>query len=217
MKREDALFEKWVKKYGKTFIPDGIADESVFAGEKHRFVFVLKEVSECGPGFDLRSFLADGAPGNGGHTWSPVTRWLGAAAGTAFQSSPNADIRKQWLRKIAAMNLKKISGSTVADRAKIIRAAKADADLLGEQVRLYLEKPTLFPCCGEGVFELFRTEVLKGKALEEGATGDGVIYSKFDANGIAFKFRHPNVKEAGKSELFARTVKILAEKFRQPL
>lgn len=213
MRIEDALFERWVKKRGEIFIPDGIVNEDEFAKEKIRFVFILKEVSDCGPGFDLRDFLASGAPGNGGHTWGPVTRWLGAATGTVFQTSPDADIRKQWLRKIGAMNLKKTSGSTVADQSKIIRFAEEDADLLKEQIWLYLEKPTLFPCCGDGVFELFRDQILKGEIWEENSTTEGVRYIKFAPNGIAFAFRHPNAREAGKPELFAQTVKFLAEKF----
>ena len=212
-KKEDALFEKWAKKRGEIFIPDGIANENAFAGEKLRIVFVLKEVSDCGPGFDLRDFLTIGAPGNGGHTWGPATRWLGAVAGTVFQSSPDVDIRKQWLQKIGAMNLKKTSGSTVADQSKIIRFAQEDADLLKEQVWLYLEKPTLFPCCGNGVFELFRDRILKEKTCEENSTEEGIRYIKFASNGIAFAFRHPNAKEAGKPELFAKTVKYLAKNF----
>ena len=213
MRREDALFERWARKYGEKFIPDGVVNENVFSREKIRIVFVLKEVSDCGSGFDLRDFLANGAPGNGGHTWGPTTRWLGAVDGTVFQSSPDADIRKQWLQKTGAMNLKKTSGSTIAGQTKIIRFAKEDADLLKEQVWLYLEKPTLFPCCGNGVFELFRDQILKEEMCKENSTEEGIRYIKFASNGIAFAFRHPNAKEAGKPKLFAQTVKYLAKKF----
>lgn len=211
--REDALFAKWGKRYGAAFIPDGVVDEDSFASENIRFVFVLKEVSECYGDFDLRRFLAQGAQGNGGHTWGPVTRWLGAAAGATFASSPNADVRKQWLKKIGAMNLKKTTGGTSAIKTKIAQAAKDDADLLKAQVSLYLEKPTLFPCCGDGVFELFRDQVIEFPKDKEHTTAEGVAYIKFDANGIAFRFRHPNVKESGKPELFAKTVKQLTERF----
>ena len=211
--REDALFAEWRKRYGSKFIPDGVVDEDEFGRANIRFVFVLKEVSECYGDFDLRQFLAQGAPKNGGHTWGPVTRWIGAAAGVTFACSPNADVRKQWLNKIGALNLKKTTGATVAVKTKIVQSAKADADLLKEQVSLYLEKPTLFPCCGDGVFELFCEYVIKCLKNKENTTSDGVTYIKFDANGIAFRFRHPNVKESGKPELFANTVKHLAELF----
>ena len=211
--REDALFAEWRKRYGAAFIPDGVVDENSFASENIRFVFVLKEVAECYGDFDLRRFLAQGAPKNGGHTWGPVTRWLGAAAGVTFSCSPNVDVRKQLLKKIGAMNLKKTTGETHAVKTKIAQAAKNDADLLKEQVSLYLEKPTLFPCCGDSVFELFRDQVIKFPKDKENTTAEGVAYIKFDANGIAFRFRHPNVKESGKPELFAKTVKRLTGLF----
>ena len=211
--REDALLAEWTKRYGTKFIPDGVVDEASFASENIRFVFVLKEVAECYDDFDLRSFLAQGAPKDGGHTWGPVTRWLGAAAGMTFACTPNVDVRKQWLKKIGAMNLKKTTGKTVAVKKEIAQAAKDDADLLKEQVSLYLEKPTLFPCCGDGVFELFRDHVIKCPKDKENTTAEGVAYIKFDANGIAFRFRHPNVKESGKPELFAKTVRQLTRLF----
>ena len=212
--REDALFAEWRKRYGAAFIPDGVVDEDSFASENIRFVFVLKEVAECYDGnFDLRQFLKQGAPKDGGHTWGPVTRWFGAAAGVTFAYPPNVDVRKQWLKKIGAMNLKKTTGKTVAVKKEIAQAAKNDADLLKEQVSLYLEKPTLFPCCGDSVFELFRDQVIKFPKDKENTTAEGVAYIKFDANGIAFRFRHPNVKESGKPELFAKTVKQLTKLF----
>ena len=211
--REDTLFIEWRKKYGAAFIPDGIVDEDRFASEDIRFVFVLKEVSECYDDFDLRCFLAQGAPRNGGHTWGPVTRWLGAIAGVTFQVPPDSTTREAWLRRIAAMNLKKTTGGTVAVKTKIVQAARDDADLLREQVRLYLDRPTLFPCCGKGVFELFCDYVLKGIAFGKDTTEDGIEYINIADNGIAFKFCHPNAKQSGRAELFAKTVNSLSEKF----
>ena len=211
--REDALFAKWEKRYGTKFIPDGVVDENSFASESPRFVFVLKEVSDCYDDFDLRRFLAQGAPRNGGHTWAPVVRWLGAAGGTIFSYPPDVVIRRQWLNKIGAMNLKKTTGSTVADQAGIAQAAKADAEFLKEQVLLYLDKPTIFPCCGEGVFEIFRDHVVGYHVQKEHAAEGGVKYIKFDANGIAFRFCHPNAKISGRPELFAKTVEQLLKLF----
>ena len=211
--REDELFEAWGNKYGNTFIPDGIVDEDTFTNERIRFVFVLKEVSECYNDFDLRRFLAQGAPGNGGHTWAPVTRWLGATVGVTFSYPSNVDTRIQWLKRIGAINLKKTTGTTVAVQSKIAQAAKDDAVLLKQQVSLYLEKPTLFPCCGKGVFELFRDYVINTGTHIEKTTQDGIRYIKFDNNGIAFSFCHPNAKKSRRPELFAETVGQLSRLF----
>ena len=211
--REDELFEAWRNKYGDKFIPDGIVDEDTFANERIRFVFVLKEVSECYNDFDLRCFLAQGAPGNGGHTWAPVTRWLGATVGITFPSPPNMDTRIQWLKRIGAINLKKTTGTTVAIQSKIAQAAEDDAELLKQQISLYLEKSTLFPCCGKGVFELFRDHVINAGAYINNSTQNGIKYIKFDNNGIAFSFCHPNAKKSRRPELFAETVGQLSRLF----
>ena len=211
--RENALCVRWREKYGQNYIPDGIVNEEIFEKESIRFVFVLKEVSDCYNDFDLRKFLSEGAPGNGGHTWAPVVRWLGATAGITFSCAPNVDVRKQYLQKIGAMNLKKTTGSTVAIKEKIAQAAKQDADLLREQVQLYLEKPTLFPCCGENVFEHFCDCVVGNIKENEKTTEEGIKYIKFNENGIAFRFHHPNAKVSGRPELFAKTVNRLVHAF----
>ena len=57
-RREENLFREWKRKYGEQFIADGVVNEAAFdASPLPRLVFVLKEVDDCAPGFDLRSFI----------------------------------------------------------------------------------------------------------------------------------------------------------------
>lgn len=154
-RREENLFREWKRKYGEQFIADGVVNEAAFdASPLPRLVFVLKEVDDCAPGFDLRSFIEAGSPKNGGHTFAPMARWVSAVRGREINFAPEEE-RKRILLPVAVMNLKKTTGGAITRYGALHAAVMADREFLKEQIRLYLDKPTCFACCGNQVFDLF--------------------------------------------------------------
>ena len=144
-RREKNLFREWKRKYGEQFIADGVVNEAAFdASPLPRLVFVLKEVDDCAPGFDLRSFIEAGSPKNGGHTFAPMARWVSAVRGREINFAPEEE-RKRILLPVAVMNLKKTTGGAITRYGALHAAVMADREFLKEQIRLYLTNPPALP------------------------------------------------------------------------
>ena len=204
-RREENLFREWKRKYGEQFIADGVVNEAAFdASPLPRLVFVLKEVDDCAPGFDLRSFIEAGSPKNGGHTFAPMARWVSAVRGREINFAPEEE-RKRILLPVAVMNLKKTTGGAITRYGALHAAVMADREFLKEQIRLYLDKPTCFACCGNQVFDLF-CDVMGGLPVENCS---GTDYCRLDGRCLAFRFYHPNAKIGGLASCFKAAVEKL--------
>lgn len=84
-------------------------------------------------------------------------------------------------------------------------AVMADREFLKEQIRLYLDKPTCFACCGNQVFDLF-CDVMGGLPVENCS---GTDYCRLDGRCLAFRFYHPNAKIGGLASCFKAAVEKL--------
>ena len=189
--RERNLFNDWRKNVEK-FVEDGVVDEPRFLQEPYRLVFVLKEANQMGK-TSLTDFLSNGAPGNGGHTWNPVCRWLTGEKTRTF--SP--DERKDILRRIALMNLKKEDGGRVTDMRKLAETVKRDRDFIKSQMEIYIQHaPVVFICCGPGLFSMIREEVYKNAIIQREAA---LTFMKpyVDREVYFVAFNHPNARKGG--------------------
>ena len=188
--RERSLFEGWRAKT-KNFIEDGVVDEQSFLQQQCRYVFVLKEANQMGT-TTLTDFLRDGAPGNGGHTWNPVCRWLTGEASRTFTTAE----RKEILRDIAVMNLKKEDGGNVTDMRELERVVERDCDLIKAQMEIYIQhEPVVFICCGSGLLTMISRHVFSGVEIDRNATLPFIKpYAGREAYFVGFN--HPNARKA---------------------
>ena len=200
---EDTLFQEWIEKSVdisvEDFSDDGIVDQEKFNNfwfPYPRIVIVLKDVHSS-KGFSLRSFLYDGARNESGYrdgrpTWAPMQRLLVRLSDTIGKGLKLGEQnRATALRTIAAMNLKKTPGGSIASSPAIAERTKRDRDYLARQVMLYCDKPTVFACGGHVVYDLLR------KALEStwdrkltSITISGTEYFQIEKGVFAFDAGH---------------------------
>ena len=120
--QEEALFEEWRNSIGEGFIPDGVACEEAYLQSSPKILLVLKEVDDFEG--DLRELLRRGGVER---TWNMATRWIqGIRAlpeAAPWGRTPSEVDRKEALRTIAAVNLKKTTGKSTSYNPEIERAA----------------------------------------------------------------------------------------------
>lgn len=142
---EDALFEAWeaASQCGGYFNRDGVADPGQWESErKFRLLFLMKDTD--GLREDLRDFLCRGGRGQ---TWNTVVRWTEALMGGST-AVPDWKHRREVLRRLCVVNLKKCSGGAQVSDNAVRQAAETDRACLKRQLSLY--RPTLALACGKG-------------------------------------------------------------------
>lgn len=148
--QEKELFSRWKNERGyKYFISDGVLDEAEWNKQGYKVLFVLKEANWENGNADLCDFLLSESSSSYWKTWNNVARWTKALLeqGEYPQNVSKAD-KSYWLRKVAAMNLKKVGGDAVAEDETIREYAMSDRVYIKEQIKLY--KPDIIICCGRG-------------------------------------------------------------------
>jgi len=132
----DEIWRKWTEHYislgldPKTLCKDGIIDSYTL---KPKILFILKEVNQF-PGGDLRALFKERPYGIG----KTLARWTaGILKGfPVYSDIKNLDENalKDYLSKVAVINLKKISGREQSDDSIINAYAHQDRELLLEQI-----------------------------------------------------------------------------------
>lgn len=189
---EKQLFNEW-EKNRKGFVRDGVVSEHDYQTSSLKIVFILKEVNDPdGGGGDLRKFLSEGArPEPRDQTWDNVTRWvrgiqnLPSIREWSFYEEITRDCRKETLKSIVAMNLKKSPGGHTTAPKTLAAAARANKDYIRRQYSLYDPDITI---CG-GVGELFRKAV--GHRMKWQETTRGVRWYERNARKYVVSFSHP--------------------------
>ncbi len=116
-------WEKWSRHYQVLAINpdricrDGIFNESEWRKADNKILFVMKEVNDW-EGGDLKNLFEDGPKYQ---MWHTVSRW---AAGILhdfpdYEKIDTWSIKKETIRKIASINLKKTSGGSYSDMSVI--------------------------------------------------------------------------------------------------
>lgn len=194
---EEALFREW-RPIRPGFVSDGVADEKSYLSSGKRILFVLKEANDPDGGeWDLREYMQEGARP---HTWNNITRWVEGIRNIPTDLSwcdlEQVDFkrRRESLKTIAVINLKKSPGSHTSNPIDVAIAATQDKELLNRQVALYDADLTIL--CG--VSDLFHSVVSFDKPPEWKTTSRGVRYHEHAPGKIVIDYVHPEARVSGK-------------------
>ena len=148
--QEQALFARWKSERGyQYFISDGIFDEQEWNKQAYKILFVLKEANWESGNEDLCKYLLSEESSSYWKTWNNIARWIKALLEQGeYPRYVSKSDKSFWLRKVAAMNLKKVGGDAVAENDTIREYAEADRVYIKEQIELY--QPDIIICCGRG-------------------------------------------------------------------
>lgn len=143
------LWSKWSEHYERNGIDplricrDGILDEKKYAAAEKKVLFILKEVNDFAGG-DLSEHLKEGPRYQ---MWYNVARW---AYGLLYDF-PDFEEADAWssklkaLAQVAAINLKKASGTASSDMSVINAYAFRDRELLLDQIA-YIAPQVIVSC-----------------------------------------------------------------------
>jgi len=179
---------KWIEHYQALGIKsdricrDGIFDDSEWGKVEKKILFVMKEVNKWEDG-NLKDLFIDGPKYQ---MWHTVSRW---AAGILYnfpkyEKIDTLDIMKEVIRKIASINLKKISGGPASNMSAINAYAYTDRELLLEQIDEI--QPNIIVACGtfDSVIWLLGLEINPDNPYEK------PIFDK-KRNILVVPWRHP--------------------------
>lgn len=201
---EDRLFAEW-KLTRKGLVEDGAVDEEAYLNSSPKLLFVLKEANDQrdGGGWDLRQFLReDDKP----HTWNNIARWvegirhlradLRADLEWKVLSEIDKNRKRQMLRSIVAINLKKSPGGHTTDTEALAKVAAEDKSFLNKQFTIY--EPDLIICCGTDTSNIFHELVNLGLGAKPKwrLTRRGIWFHEFKPKQYVIAFSHPEARVA---------------------
>ena len=148
--KEQALFSAWKESQGyKYFISDGVFNEEELDKQDYRILFVLKEANWENATADLCELLLSEKSSGYWKTWNNIARWTKAILkGGDYPRYVSKSDKTYWLKKVIAMNLKKVGGDEHAEDETIYSFAQNDRVYLKQQIELY--NPDIIICCGRG-------------------------------------------------------------------
>lgn len=202
MKREEALFSKWKKKYKSEnfgFIEDGVINEDVWQKQTTKIVFLFKEWNDGGHDSDdgIYSFLRNGARyfvNKQEPTFKKATQWVIGlqSENLDYNSLPiiNQEICSREMSKVACVNVKKRPGDKRASNAELKRYVISDSEFLKEQLELYPDA-SIFVTCGPIVSDLIMNHVNSFNGTSWQKASNGEIFRIGPKGRIFIKYYHP--------------------------
>lgn len=194
--REEELFKEWKKKR-ESFVPDGAVSERDYLKSCPKIAFILKEANDPGDDFDLRQFLWE--DGGRWQTWNNVARWvhgirnLPSECSWSFYEKIDKGFRRQVLRGIVAMNLKKSPGGANTRYADLERVAREDAEYIQKQYSIY--NPDITICGGVNTTaEIFQELVHPEMNRKWKQTTRGIWWYRRSTQKCVVAFSHPAVR-----------------------
>lgn len=176
---EGRLFAEWSRVRDR-FVADGVVSENDYQTSSPKIALILKEVNDPNGGdWDLRKFLSEGACWQ---TWNNVTRWVhGIRRLPIIDERITKDFRRETLKSIVAMNLKKSPGGSRANRRVLGAVTTKDAPYIKEQYAIY--DPDITICGGDNTADFFKKAVGHEKMKWQktkpiGAQGDEIWWYK---------------------------------------
>lgn len=192
---EEELFSRWEKNRAG-FVRDGVVSEDEYVKSNLKIAVILKEVNDRdGGGWDLREFIAKGARWQ---TWDNVARWVYGIRKIRegnpipkWQEMSKVDekFRKETLRSICAINLKKSPGTHTTDGASLWKVATEDREHIKEQYAIYDADLTV---CG-GTADVFRW-VMEHESKKEVETSRGIWWYERTDQKYVLRFPHPEAR-----------------------
>jgi hypothetical protein len=192
--RENKLFKIWSKGI-VDFSSDGVVNESNYHSSNLKLLFLLKETNGTEGHFDLRAFLANC---DRKHTWDNVARWVFGIRNIHRDvnwgelENISDDQRRQLLKSIVAVNLKKAPGGHTTNNKLFMEAVEKDRAYLKEQISLY--DADLIILCGSIVasgFDLIYENSFDGLWKK---TSRGIGYVEFGKGKYAISYAHPEAR-----------------------
>ena len=186
---ENNLLDSWADSV-PGFIRDGCANPQKYANSPVKLLFVLKEVNG-GKDWDLREFMNAGCRPQ---TWNVISRWIEGIFHLDRDylwkdlQINNEQRRNQYIPHVCAVNVKKTSGSSVADSKTIQSEVEKSKDFLKRQLLLY--QADIVVLCGTE--KQYQTAINNNPNWEMTSRG---IWYYIDANGsIIVSFSHPEAR-----------------------
>lgn len=147
---DDALWTEWKRSHERQGLDssllcrDGAIDVDSYSAQTTRLLVVMRESNDWAGG-DIRLQLAE-APTR--QMWKNIANWAsGLLLGfPPFEAVSRPDRQKATLGRIAAINVKKATGTGSTDFGALNQHASLDRDLLRQQILLL--RPTLLLACG---------------------------------------------------------------------
>ncbi len=186
---ENRLLDEWASSV-PGFVRDGCANPERYCAAPVRLLFVLKEVNG-GQDWDLREYMNEGCRPQ---TWNVIARWIEGIFKIDHDFSwdemqhDDDNRRKKYIPQVAAVNVKKTSGGSVADTYLINSSVENNKVFLKQQIQLY-QADIIILC---GTEEQYRT-IINDKPHWQ-MTTRGIWYYIDDNNTIVISFSHPEAR-----------------------
>jgi len=191
--KESELFTNWKIRHSR-MVEDGIVNFEDYENCKIRVLYILKEVNSEQSNWSLKDFLHKGGRAA---TWDNIALWQYGLLNSHIKFKWNEinkkrteKFRKENLRTISVINVKKTPGSHVSNNKELSRFVKEDKDLIKRQISIY--NPNLIICCGTaGVLKEFE---LLGSFTRWNVSSCGIQYHISETNQIVINFCHPEAR-----------------------
>lgn len=190
--KENELFKKWPKN-NKGFVKDGVVDEICYNRSRSKILFVMKEANDPKGGeWDLRKYIRD--KGELGRTLGNISKWVHGIRNLTSQlnwlklENISNDQRKEILKSICVMNLKKSPGGYITDNDLLSKSTLEHKVHLREQFELY--EPDIIICCGSITADLFH-HIIFDRNPSWDMTSRGIRFFKFQPYKIVISYSHP--------------------------
>lgn len=199
--KETLLFDEW-KKIRPELSVDGIICERTYLLSDLKILFIMKEVNSE-KGFDLKRYIQEGGRDQ---TWNNVARWVYAIRNIEREITweeaekiSTDEQRKDLLKSICVMNLKKSPGSHTTNINELWKIATEDKEFLNKQISIYLNsamsKPDIIITCGTTTSEIFNKLIVIPNKGDRERTSRGIWHNKFsNNNGIILNYVHPEAR-----------------------
>lgn len=194
---ENLLFDEWHKNR-EGFVSDGLVDETSYLESGLKLMFVLKEVNDPGGGnWDLREFLREGGRPQ---TWDNITRWVAGIRSLPSEVKWNglSEItevqRRDTLKSICAINLKKSPGGHTTDNQSLWGVSNEDRDFIRRQFAIYDSDVVI--CCGSVTTDLLYSLVDFGSNPSWMMTTRGIWYHEYMPKKYVVAYAHPAARVA---------------------
>jgi hypothetical protein len=199
--QETQLFYDW-RKSTPNLSEDGIIDPESYLNTEVKILFLLKEVNSK-DGFNLREYVREGGRTQ---TWDNIARWTCGIHNWKKdfnwdEIEPiNIKTRKEWLRFIGVMNIKKTPGGHTSNAKSLWEDSSKDKEFLDRQFKLYYNNPQLKPdfiiACGTQTSNFFHTLIPFAQDKLWMHTTRGVQYYEYEKGKFFIKYAHPEARVA---------------------
>lgn len=216
VQRENELFQEW-RKTTPNLSEDGLVNPYYYIASEIKILFLLKEVNSK-EGFNLKDFVR-----NGGRTqtWDNISRWTYGILNynkefdwDEIEAINNKAVRKEWLKFIGVMNIKKTPGGHTVNSKALRKGSANGKEFLKRQLNLYYDnintRPDIIIACGTETSRLFHVNIPFATERSWAHTKRGVPYYEFEDGKYFVKYAHPEAR-VGDNLLFYGLIDAIRE------